>query len=87
MLDSSIWSIDQILSEWTWERWQWRVLRIPQSSALLEPHIRLFNIMSRILVVEGSYPSAEILSVYSTAPADYSMPNHDYMYLSNIYDL
>ena len=36
--------------------------------------IRLFSINIRILVGEGgSYPSAEVQSVYSTAPADWAI--------------
>ena len=42
----------------------------PQSPALLT--IRLFSVISRTLVGGGSYPTAEKLSVYSTAPADWT---------------
>ncbi len=35
--------------------------------------MRLFSVISRTLVREGSYPSAEVQSVYSTAPADWAM--------------
>ena len=59
-------------SEWTWERWQWR--SIPHSPKLQHYWsltIRLFNVISRILVV-GSNPSAEMQSVYSAVPADWA---------------
>ena len=37
--------------------------------------IRLFSVISRILIEGGAYPSAEKQSVYSTAPADWSILN------------
>ena len=40
----------------------------PKAPALLEPH---HQIVSRTLV--GGYPSAEVPSVYSTAPADWAI--------------
>ena len=44
---------------------------------MLQPYlnltIRLFSVMSRTLVGEGSYPLAEKLSVYSIAPTDWAM--------------
>ena len=77
---SSIQPIDRTLircyhsrPEWTWEQWQWR--GTPHSQKLQHYWnltIRLFSVISRTLVLlgEGSYPSAEKQSVYSTAPAD-----------------
>ena len=61
-------------SEWTWEWWQWR--GTPHSSKLQHYWnltIRLFSVISRILVGGGSYPSAEKQFVYSTAPADWAI--------------
>ena len=47
-----------------------RVLRIPQSSSLT---IRLFSVIFRTLIGRGFNPSAEVQSVYSTAPADWAI--------------
>ena len=41
----------------------------PKAPVLLEPHIRLFNVINRTLLRRGIYFSAEMQSVYSTAPA------------------
>ena len=59
-------------TEWTWNRLQWRdtphSLKLERYRSLT---IRFFNVIARTLVVGGSsYPSAEMQSVYSTAPAD-----------------
>ena len=35
--------------------------------------MRLLSVISRTLVREGSYPSAEVQSVYSTASADWAI--------------
>ena len=58
-------------SEWTWEWWQWK--RTPHSLKLLT--IRLFHVISKTLIGGGegvSYSSAEMQSVYSTAPATWA---------------
>ena len=54
--------------EWTWEQWQWR--GAPYSSShqhYLDLTIRLFSVLSGHSL-GGSYPSAKVQSVYSTAP-------------------
>ena len=68
---SSIWAIDWTLSGTTTPGQSWpgsdgneEVLRIPQSSML--------SAISRTFVGVG-YPSAEMQSVYSTAPADWAI--------------
>ena len=70
---SSIWPIDR--PEWIWEWWQWR--GTPYSPKLQHYKnftSRLFSVISRTLVVGwGSYSSAEMLSVYSRAPANWTM--------------
>ena len=45
------------------------VLHIPQNFSIT---IRLFNVISKTLVEQRSYPSAEVQLVYSTAPADWA---------------
>ena len=72
MINSSIWSIDETLTGTTnlgesqpGSNDNERVLHIPQSS-----NIRWFSVILRICVAGGSYSSTEVLSVYSTAPAD-----------------
>ena len=42
----------------------------PKAPALMEPRHQFICVIVRILVVEEFYPSAEMQSVYSTAPAD-----------------
>ena len=68
--NSSIWPIHRTEPEWTWERWQW--LDTPHSPKF-QHHwrrtIRLFNVIFKTLIGEGSDPSAEVQSVYSAAPA------------------
>ena len=44
-------------------------------SALLEPYHRIVKCHTRTLVGGESYPSAEMQSVYSTAPADWDGEN------------
>ena len=59
--------------EWTWERWQWRgTPHSPKLQHYWNLTIRLFSVISRTLVGGGGYPSAEVQSVYSTAPADWA---------------
>ena len=50
------------------------VLRIPQSSSIAgtSPSDCLVSYAGHSLVGGGSYPSAEVQSVYSTAPADWA---------------
>ena len=44
---------------------------IPKVLILLERHNLIFSVISKTIVaVGGSYPSAEVQSVYSTAVAD-----------------
>ena len=40
------------------------------SAGLLEPRHQIASVISRTLVGDGFYPSAEMQSVYSTPPAD-----------------
>ena len=54
-------------SVWTWERYQWRGSPNLQSWSLY-----LSNVISRILIAGGSYPSAEMQSVYFTAPVNWT---------------
>ena len=44
-----------------------------KSATLLEPQHQIFSVIFRTLVGGGSYPSAEMPSVYSTVPADCAM--------------
>ena len=63
-------------SEWTWEQWQWSgSLHSPMLPYYWSLTIRLFSIISRTLMVVavGSYPSAEMQTVYSTASADWPL--------------
>ena len=73
---SSIWPIRCYHSgqEWTWERWQWRgTPHSPKLQHYWSLTIRLFSVMSRTLVMRGSYPSAEKQSLYSAAAAYWAM--------------
>ena len=64
--------------EWTWEQWQWRGTPYsPKLQHCWNLTIRLFSVMSRTLVSEGSYPSAVVQSVYSTTPADWAKGRND----------
>ena len=45
------------------------VLHIPQNPSITRVTIRLFNVISKTLIAEESYPSAETQLVYSMAPA------------------
>ena len=61
--------------EWTRERWRWRgTPHSPKLQLCWKLSIRLFSVISRTLF-GGSYPSAEVQSVYSTAPADWAIQN------------
>ena len=44
----------------------------PKAPALLQPHHLMFSVISRHSLGGGSYPSAEVQSVYSTAAADWA---------------
>ena len=59
--------------EWTWEQWQWRcALHSPKPQHHWNITIRLFSVMTgHSLGGWGSYLSAEVQSVYSTALADW----------------
>ena len=80
-LFSSIWPTDRVLSGYTTPSQSGprsdgneRVLRIPQSSTItgISPSDCLVSFPGHLLsVCGGSYPSAEVQSVYSTAPADW----------------
>ena len=60
------------LTEWTRERWQWRVLSIPQSSSITGTSLSDCLVSyPRHSLWWGSYPSAEKRSVFSTAPTDW----------------
>ena len=60
----------QVLPLWTREQWQWRdTLHFPMLQNYWSLAIRLFSVISRTLAGEESYPSAEMQSVYSIAPA------------------
>ena len=62
-----------LLLEWTWEQWQWRSTpHSPKLQNYWNLTIRLLNVISRTLVVGGSYSSVEKQLVYSTAPADWA---------------
>ena len=60
--------------------------RFPKASALLEPHYQIVycHIQDTLIVcvcgARGSYPSAEVQSVYSTAPADWAKNSFGYFY-------
>ena len=81
---SSIWPIDRTLSGATTpghsgpgNDGKWRgTLHSPKLQHYWNLTIRLFNVISRTLVGqtgrEGSYPSAENQSVYSTAPTNWT---------------
>ena len=62
-----------IQSEWTCEQWQEGVLYIPQNSSITgtSPLDCLVSYPGHSLG-GGSYPFAELQSVYSTAPADWA---------------
>ena len=59
------------------------VLRIPQSSSIAgtSPSDCLVSYPGHSL--GGSYPSAEVQSVYSTAPADWAIQGYSYIYTCN----
>ena len=74
---SSLWSIDWTQSgvtthgpEWTKERWQEGVLRIPQSFSIAGTSLSDYLESYPGHSLGGSYPTAEFLSVYSTALTD-----------------
>ena len=60
--------------------------------AFLKPHhhwnltIRLFSVISRTLIGGWSYPSAEVQSVYSTAPTDGAIIVWNLMFFFSFYD-
>ena len=57
--------------EWTWEQLQWRGAPYsPRSQHYWDLTIRLFSVISGYSLEVGSYPSAEVQSVYYTALAD-----------------
>ena len=60
--------------EWTREQWQSRVHHIPQSSSItgVSPSDFLVSYLWHWLV-GGSYPSVEMQSIYSTAPANWAL--------------
>ena len=58
--------------EWAWERWLWRLLRIPPSSSNTEPSSWDCLVSYTGHSLGKSYPSAEIQSVYSTAPSGWA---------------
>ena len=60
--------------EWTWEWWQWRdTLHSLKLQHYWSLAIRLFNVISRTFIERcGSYPSAGIQLVYSTAPTNWA---------------
>ena len=49
----------------------------PKALASLEPHPQLFFVISRTRGGGGSYLSAEVQLVYSTAPADWATKKVD----------
>ena len=57
---------------WTREQWQWRGTLLSSKPQDRNLTIRWFNFISRILIGVGSYPSGEMQSVYSTAPANWA---------------
>ena len=62
--------------EWTWEQWHMKgYSTFPKASGLLEPHHQIVYCHIQDTCWVGSYPSAEVLSVYSTAPADWASKN------------
>ena len=72
---SSIWPIDRNLSE---ARVDLGVMAMngcttfPKAPILLEPHNQIFSVISRTFVGRWSYSSAEVQSMYSTAPANWA---------------
>ena len=59
--------------EWTWEQWQWGALTVPQRSSITGPSpLHSFLSYQRYSLGRVSYPSAEMKSVYSGAPADWA---------------
>ena len=73
---SSIWPIDRTLSGATTPGQSGlgvmsvkRYSAFPKAPALLEPHHQIVNVIFRTLNGWRSYPSVEMQSVYSTAPA------------------
>ena len=73
MSNTSIWPTDGILSGGPWCDGNKRVLRIPQISSITGalPSDCLISYSRHSLGV--SYPTTEMQSVYSTAPADWAM--------------
>ena len=82
MSNSSIWPIDRILSGATTPGQSGpgtdvseTVLHIPQSSSITEASLSNCSVSYlRRWLREGSSPSAEMQSVYSTPPADWAAP-------------
>ncbi len=73
-------SVDRFIIT-SWEQWQWRgTPHSPKLQHCWNLPIRLFSVISRTLVSGGgSYPSVEVQSVYSTAPADWAI----FFYIEN----
>ena len=46
--------------------------KFPKAPASLEPHHQIVNFITRTLIGGGSYPFAEVQSVYSITPADWA---------------
>ena len=70
--------------EWIWERWQWRgTPHSPKLQDYWNLTIRLFSVISRALVGGGFYPSTEVQSVYSTAPADWASCSKGKLFLKS----
>ena len=58
--------------EWTWERWQWwGTPHSPKLQHYCDRTVMLFS--PDTCLWWGAYSSAEVHSVYSTAPADWAM--------------
>ena len=60
----------QTWSGWTWEQWREAVLHIPQNSRFTGVSLSDYLILYLGQLLWGFYPSAEMQSVYSTAPVD-----------------
>ena len=76
---SSIWTIDKTLSGATTlgqsgpeSEGNKGYSTFPKALALLEPQHKIISVISRTLIGWGSYSSAEMQSVYFTAPADWA---------------
>ena len=85
----SIWPIDRVLSGVTTPGQSWpgseeneEVLRIPQSSSItgISPSDCLVSYAGDLLVGSGTYPCAEMRSVYSTVPVDWASKFNDSKY-------